>query len=265
MRCVWTTAGLLLLGAACSSEDPSPCGDGGREFGSDVGAVCAYAVVEGGFTCPTDLPEMFELPGGGRICAPSGAGPGDLPPEACRHLGHEDCSEAMPFDPSGGGTDGGMATLPDASFPEDAGGPRECDMLEATGWSGDTPWGAIDAEVTHFESGDCITVAGANAYLTTAGGDRLMISFSYPVDGSGDGRSVTGTFDREARVIWEPASGGTENDLAMIRVDVTVWQEHPDEPAGHELDITITFLDARFGTDPIVVRGRFCDWANLLC
>ena len=264
---MWTTAaGLLLLGAACSSEDPSPCGDGGREFGSDVGAVCAYAVVEGGFTCPTDLPEEFELPGGGRICAPSGAGPGDLPPDACRHLGHDDCSEAMPFDPGGGGNDGGMTALPDAGFPADAGGPRECDMLEATTWSGATPWGAVDAEVTHFNAGDCITISGAGLELLTAGGDRLWVGFSYPVGGGDGGRAVEeGTFDREANVTWQPATGSEETDTAMIRVAVTLWREHPDDPAGHEIDITVTFVDARFGTDPIVVRGRFCDWANLLC
>lgn len=253
----------LFLAGGCSSSDPSPCGDGGREFRSDVGAVCAYAVVEGGFTCPTDLPEMFELPSGGRLCAPSGAGPGDLPPEACRYLGHDDCSEADPFDP-GGMADGGMS-LPDAGLPSDAGGPQECDMLEATAWSGDTPWGAIEAEVVQFDAGDCIGISGAGLELVTTAGDTLWVSFSYPVTGGFGARTVEGTFDREASLTWRPAAGSSDTDTAMIRVEVTTWRERAGDTAGHEIDAIVTFLDARFGTAPLIVRGRFCDWANLLC
>ena len=50
----------------------------------------------------------------------------------------------------------------------------------------------------------------------------------------------------------------------MIEVAVTRWIEHAG-PEGHEIDATVRVIDARFGSDPIVVRGRFCEWASLLC
>ena len=83
--CVLGVLGLLL---ACGGESRVACGSGGRE----IGAVCAYAVVEGGFDCPAHLPMEFGFGGEGRICAPSGTSLESIPDDACIELGQMSCA-----------------------------------------------------------------------------------------------------------------------------------------------------------------------------
>jgi hypothetical protein len=50
---------------ACGSDEPSAvdCGEGGEFRELSVGRYCAYGVVEGGFSCPAQLPFRFEFAG----------------------------------------------------------------------------------------------------------------------------------------------------------------------------------------------------------
>ncbi|MEM9074220.1 MAG: hypothetical protein AAGE52_37350 [Myxococcota bacterium] len=256
---------LLLVATACDS-DPGVCGESGER----VGAVCSYAVVEGGFRCPVDFPLEFQFPGGGRICAPLGTEVGDLPLAACRFLGRDDCSEArrpgltdastdvtLPVD--GGSSDSGSSDS--GSF--DSGSFDAGEMCVASGIeeaAAPSPFGSFT--VDSFFTGDCITITGATVGGATETGERVTIEFGYPVETMGPegGRVVTGTFTREARF----RSGG-ETRVVEVEVEVTRWIERRGDPEGHEIDIAIRSEDPSLDGEAIVVRGRFCDWALLLC
>lgn len=275
MRCASMVVAVWvgLVGSGCpSSSSPNACGEGGREFGDGVATVCAYAVVEGGFLCPPELPDEFEIPGyAGRICAPGGSTPDALPDESCIHLGAPDCDEARP---TGGATgDAGPMTMMDAGPPaSDGGAPIDaplpvCDSLEPHSYVGPTAWGAVDAAVVYFASSDCITRTFAFITLRTASGDEIGLDFNYPVMSTPEGRRVPpGPYEETATITWTPASGAADTMTMPIHVEVTRWQENPSDPLGHEIDIAVTVMHSSFDDmQPIVVRGRFCEWPYLLC
>ena len=270
MRSALVAVLVALLPGCPSSSNADPCGEGGRDFRSGIGTTCAYAVVEGGFLCPPELPDEFEIPGyAGRICAPSGSDPEDIPEGACLHLGAPDCGGARP---AGGTVDAGPMTadsgpdVPDSGIGGDSGPPPMCDALDPAMYMGPTPWGTVTADLSGFDAGDCITITGANATVTTAAGDTMSIGFRYPVEGTGEGRRVpAGTYERDATVTWDPVDGPSTSETVRISLVVRRWQEVPSG-AGHEIDIDLAIIeDARFSPTMILVRGRFCDWAYLLC
>lgn len=158
-------------------------------------------------------------------------------------------------------------TTADSGAPDviEAGEPEVCDAMQAASWSGKTPWGNVDATVTRFGAGDCITISRAWIALETAGGDALQVGFSYPVGSTGAGRSVTGSLDEQAEVHFRPASGGDQTATAGVHVAVNTWLEHPSDPQGHEIDATLTFTDPGFGSAPIPLVGHFCRWDYLVC
>ncbi len=82
------------------------CGERGRDVTANDGLrYCvteARAVIEGGISCPPELPELLRLEGG-VVCAAMGTRPEELPPEVCAMLGG---CEPIPPDPA---TDAGAA------------------------------------------------------------------------------------------------------------------------------------------------------------
>lgn len=167
-----------------------------------------------------------------------------------------------------GGAGGATADsgAPADSGPDvEAGQPQACDAMQPASWSGETPWGTLDATVERFGAGDCITTSQATVTLGTAAGDALLVDFPYPVEATTAGRVVKGSFDEQANVSWQPVSGGKQSATAAVHVAVNVWAEHGGDPQGHEIDATLTFTDPAFGSAPISLVGRFCRWDHLVC
>jgi len=117
--------GLLVVLAAASAcgDVASPsvdCGVG-THVALDGDQYCVYdesVVIEGGFSCPTELP--VEIPvEGGVVCAADGTTAADVPAEVCVEALGRECGEPTPMRdaglPAGAGVD--AATEPDAGPP----------------------------------------------------------------------------------------------------------------------------------------------------
>ena len=142
------------------------------------------------------------------------------------------------------------------------GPPPACLALAPSTLRGATPFGNLDLAIDYFGAGDCITISAAHLHWTGACGEELRMRFSYPVTSGSEGRSVTGSFDRDAYVEFKAPGVSAFERVTQIHVDVALWQENTDT---HDIDITITFADAAYAVGPLRVAGTFCDWDSLLC
>ena len=88
---------------ACGAPPTVDCGEG-HYHEDDVARYCGYGVIVGGFNCPPELPNAFDvdLPEGGvaMVCSDADQG-GPLPSELCVDLGAPDGCEATPRPGSG--------------------------------------------------------------------------------------------------------------------------------------------------------------------
>jgi hypothetical protein len=123
------TSRLMLLGLMLSACDPaasSPCGEGGEYYEDEaLGRYCAYVVIVGGFSCPTELPHLHEL-GEYTVCADHMIPPtGPVPRALCADLGTACPMPVVDLD----------AGMPDVDAGGDAG--PECDPVLQTGCGAD--------------------------------------------------------------------------------------------------------------------------------
>ncbi|HEY5945401.1 MAG TPA: hypothetical protein VIV40_07915 [Kofleriaceae bacterium] len=180
------------------------------------------------------------------------------------------------------GDDDGHAVVPDAATSADAQvsvmdapfqcmpvAPRgreapaaACLALAPSTLQGATPFGNLDVALDGFSAGDCITISAAHINWTGACGERLSVQFSYPVVDTGSGRRVTGSFDSTARFEFQPPGMAAREDVTMVHVDVTTWQEGQDV---HDIDITVSVPDPAYALAPLRVSGTFCDWPYYVC
>lgn len=175
----------------------------------------------------------------------------------------DDNGAAVPDAPSV--TPDASATVMDAPFqcmPVAPGPPPACLALAASTLRGGTPFGELDVALDYFGAGDCITISAARLAWTGACGERLELSFSYPVEQTGSGRVVTGSFDTDARFTFRPPGMTPHEDVTTVHVDVTTWKEGMDI---HDVDLTITVTDPAYTLAPLRVAGTFCDWPYYLC
>jgi hypothetical protein len=175
-------------------------------------------------------------------------------------------------------SDGPTHTTPDASpaidmavGPKDApfscmpvvpGPPAACLALAPSTLQGATPFGDLDVGLDYFGAGDCITISHATIEWTGACGEKLQLSFSYPVVDTGSGREVTGSFDTDARFEFRPPAMAPRDEVTTVHVDVVKWKEGQGV---HDIDITVTVTDTRYALAPFHVMGTFCDWPYYLC
>src|SRR5689334_6078621 len=75
----------------------------------------------------------------------------------------------------------------------------DCLVLAPAPLQGTTPFGALDVAIDYFGAGDCLTISQATVHWTGACGEQLRLAFSYPVSTDGAARTVTQSFDTDAR------------------------------------------------------------------
>lgn len=151
---------------------------------------------------------------------------------------------------------------PDAPAPAPA-PPAACLVLETGSIAGATPFGRLYAELEYFGAGDCITISQAVISLRGACDELVWLQFSYPVTSDSTAkRRVETSFDATARFTLEPPGEARREQVTMIHVDVTQWQEGLDV---HDIDIVVTVTDPLFSLSPLHVKGTFCDWPYYLC
>jgi hypothetical protein len=166
--------------------------------------------------------------------------------------------------PDAGSVDSEVTRIDGASCnTADAAAAQACLALSPAALVGDTPFGAVDASLAYFGSGDCLTISHAVVSWRSACGDDLTLEFSYPVTMDGTKRHVPpGSFDRVASFAVQPPGGARHTDTTMVHVDVVTWQEGDGT---HTVDITVSVTDPAYNLAPIHLEGTFCDWPYYLC
>jgi len=138
-----------------------------------------------------------------------------------------------------------------------------CLALDPASFQGATALGTFDADLEYFGAGDCITISRAVISWRGACGETVSLGFSYPVHSHPDAsRYVDTSFDADARLELDPPDATYSEDLTRVHVDVVKWEEGEGV---HEIDITVSFLEAGYSVAPIHVKGTFCDWPYYLC
>ncbi|MCA9606332.1 MAG: hypothetical protein KC619_12085 [Myxococcales bacterium] len=169
----------FLLAVACTPT-PSVCGEGGDYYEDDLGRYCAYVVIVGGFTCPTELPQRHMF-GGFTVCADHMIPEtGPVPDALCVRLGSDCPMPAPPMSDAGADADAGAP--PDAGAPMDAG--SDAAVVDAgAADTGTADAGTADCDPvlqTGCGAGDrCTWVAGVAGF--TNGDTRCVPDGTIPV------------------------------------------------------------------------------------
>ena len=98
------------------SSDAVDCGDGSAHDSGELGAICAYIVIIGGFECPAGLPHRMNF-GEGAVCSERAGQPEDLPAELCEQFMVEGCTAGLP--------DGGRPII-DGEVPGECSDDEDC-------------------------------------------------------------------------------------------------------------------------------------------
>jgi hypothetical protein len=139
--------------------------------------------------------------------------------------------------------------------------PDSCPAFDPSLLAGETPFGTWAMQPDDFAVLSCPDGAFARARFYDASTDRSLVipimDFTVATDPSGLS-FVADSFETDITIT---DSGGEERALHQS-VAVRRWRETAD-PAGHEIDLTMTLTGAGFDLTPVVIRGRFCDWMVL--
>ena len=136
-----------------------------------------------------------------------------------------------------------------------------CPALQSETLVGDAPFGHLAVALDNFTAGDCITISQA---VIAWGGtclEQLTLSFPYPVTSDGTRRSVTQSFDTDARFDYRPPGWAPRSDVTTIHFacmkDGVASFHGPTvmsgfaENAGMSPLTDTSFRRALFGADPI--------------